>query len=125
MLIATLPQAPNSIASFGDAVDREPGHIGDILVSSYVSARIAMFAIAAPGLRRWANVAPAAASASGAKGGAGRGASTRIVFTLFGLDISSCSAVETDEAMVGRCVASAADGRSCAEGLERRARRLL
>ena len=116
MQIATLLQAPNSIAIFGGTGDSgEPGHIGDVLISSYKSARFIMFASAASGLRRWTNVAPEVASASGAKGGAGQGAGTSIAFTLLGIDISSGSVVETDEAMLGFCLASAADGGSCAE----------
>jgi hypothetical protein len=55
MLIATQPQMPNKATNSivtDDAEEGAPGHIGDILVSSYVSARISIFARAAAGSRR-------------------------------------------------------------------------
>jgi len=62
MLIATPLQVPNSDTSPVIAADPgeggDPGHIGDILVSSYVSARIAMLARTSSGSRLWANTVP-------------------------------------------------------------------
>jgi hypothetical protein len=114
--IATQLQAANSVTSLaaasGAREGREPAHIGDILVSSYVSAKVAMIARASPGSRRWDD-GPELASASDRGAGA---AGAKTAFGPRGFAVFSSWTVANDGSRGWRVFAVSAEDGSAEDG---------